>query len=343
MSIHVEQAIIHAISQDGEGQLSCRLRPQPLLNSQAVETMLEELHQTYTTKAGKGFGHFGTHGEDGEANPKFKDALTEYRSGDLGFVEFSALAGKLLQEELAKYDFSQGGFLLMSCYTHMTSDYLYVSLLNAKSSMTVLDDMELSQNTHLDLNNVQLAARIDLTEWQADPDSVKYISFIRGRAGRKVADFFLDFMGCVEGVNTKAQNKQLMNAVEDFVASSELTKDERQQCREKVFEYCAERCEIGADIQLKDLADELADSGMDSFYDFAQGGDYELEEEFPGDKPTLRQLKKFSGTGGGVTLSFDGQHLGERVIYDPISDSILIKGVPANLKDQLDRRLKGGQ
>ncbi|MGL4938388.1 MAG: nucleoid-associated protein YejK, partial [Shewanella sp.] len=34
-------------------------------------------------------------------------------------------------------------------------------------------------------------------------------------------------------------------------------------------------------------------------------------------------------------------HLGQRVIYDPISDTILIKGVPANLKDQLDRRLKG--
>ncbi|MCL1145733.1 nucleoid-associated protein YejK [Shewanella sp. 10N.261.52.F9] len=341
MSINVEQAIIHSISQDGEGQLSCRLRPQPLLNSQAVEAMLEELHQTYTTKAGKGFGHFGINGEDGEANTKFKEALTTYRAGELGFVEFSGIAGKLLQEELSKYDFSTGGFLLLSCYTYMTSDYLFVSLLNAKSSMTVLDDMELSQNTHLDLNNVQLAARIDLTEWQADPDSKKYISFVRGRAGRKVADFFLDFMGCVEGVNTKAQNKSLMNAVEDFVGNSELTKDERQQARERVFDYCTERCDEGSSIQIKDLADELADQGMDSFYDFAQGGTYDLEEEFPGDKPTLRQLKKFSGTGGGVTLSFDGQHLGERVIYDPVSDTIIIKGVPANLKDQLDRRLKG--
>ncbi|MCL1136986.1 nucleoid-associated protein YejK [Shewanella pneumatophori] len=341
MSINVEQAIIHSIIQDGEGQLSCRLRPQPLLNSQAVEAMLEELHQTYTTKAGKGFGHFGINGEDGEANTKFEEALKTYRSGELGFVEFSGIAGKLLQEELSKYDFSTGGFLLLSCYTYMTSDYLFVSLLNAKSSMTVLDDMELSQNTHLDLNNVQLAARIDLTEWQADPESKKYISFVRGRAGRKVADFFLDFMGCVEGVNTKAQNKSLMNAVEDFVGNSELTKDERQQARERVFDYCTERCDEGASIQIKDLADELADQGMDSFYDFAQGGSYDLAEEFPGDKPTLRQLKKFSGTGGGVTLSFDGQHLGERVIYDPVSDTIIIKGVPANLKDQLDRRLKG--
>jgi nucleoid-associated protein len=256
-------------------------------------------------------------------------------------VEFTGVASKLLQEELAKYDFSQGGFLLMSCYTSMTSDYLFVALLSAKSSMTVLDDMELSQNNHLDLNNIQLAARIDLTEWQADKDSRKYISFIRGRAGRKVADFFLDFMGCVEGVNIKAQNKTLMHAVEDFVSGSELTKDERQQCRDKVFDYCSERAGAGADIELKDLADELADSGMDSFYDFASSGTYELDEEFPADKASLRQLKKFSGTGGGVTLSFDGGHLGERVIYDPISDTLLIKGVPANLKDQLDRRLKG--
>ncbi|HBF45660.1 MAG TPA: nucleoid-associated protein YejK, partial [Shewanella frigidimarina] len=195
MSISIEQAIIHEISQDSQGQMRCRLRPQPLLNTHAVETMLEELHQTYSGKAGKGFGFFGTHGDDGEANSEFSDALTGYRKGDLGFVEFSGQASQLLQQELAKYDFSQGGFLLMSCYTSMTSDYLFVALLSAKSSMTVLDDMELSQNNHLDLNNIQLAARIDLTEWQADKSSRKYISFIRGRAGRKVADFFLDFMG----------------------------------------------------------------------------------------------------------------------------------------------------
>ncbi|QSX39464.1 nucleoid-associated protein YejK [Shewanella cyperi] len=341
MTINIEQAIIHEIAQDNEGQLRCRLRPQPLLNGQAVSLMLEELHQSYTSKSGKGFGFFGTHGDDGEANPAFANALEEYRSGSLGFVEFSALASKLLQDELGKYDFSQGGFLLMASYTHMASDYLFVALLSAKSSMTVLDDMELTQINHLDLGNIQLAARIDLTEWQADKDSRKYISFIRGRAGRKVADFFLDFMGCVEGVNPKAQNKSLMNAVEDFVAGSELTKDERQSCRDKVFEFCTERFDAGRDIDIKDLADELADSGMDSFYDFAKGGDYDLDEEFPVDKSTLRQLKKFSGTGGGVTVSFDGGHLGERVIYDPISDTLLIKGVPANLKDQLDRRLKG--
>ena len=341
MSIKIEQAIIHEISQNNEGQLSCRLRPQPLLNGKAVETMLEELHQTYTSKAGKGFGFFGINGDDGEANPAFAEGLKKYRAGQLGFVEFSGNAGKLLQEELAKYDFSHGGFLLMACYTSITSDYLFVALLNAKTSMTVLDDMELTEVNSLDLSNMQLAARIDLTEWQADSESKKYISFIRGRAGRKVADFFLDFMGCVEGLNLKAQNKNLINAVEDFVAGSQLTKEERQECRDKVYDYCSLQLGSGADVELKDLADELADSDMESFYDFAKNDSYQLEDEFPADRSTLRSLKKFSGTGGGVTLSFDGNHLGERVIYDPVSDTIIIKGVPANLKEQLNRRLKG--
>ncbi|MBV7316609.1 nucleoid-associated protein YejK [Shewanella sp. NIFS-20-20] len=342
MSIQIDQAIIHEITQDGEGQLSCRLRPQPLLNGQAVAQMLEELHRSYTSKAGKGFGYFGVAEGDGEANPEFAEKLASYREGGTGFVEFSSAAGQLLQQELAKYDFSHGGFLLLASYTNIATDYLFVALLNAKSSMTVLDDMELTQVDYLDLTNMQLAARIDLTEWQVDNASKKYISFIRGRAGRKVADFFLDFMGCVEGVNPKAQNKSLMNAVEDFVSGSELTKVEQQECRNKVFEYCAERFDTGHDIDMKDLADELADSGMDSFYDFANTGEYELDDAFPADKATLRQLKKFSGTGGGISLSFDGGHLGDRVIYDPISDTLLIKGVPANLKDQLDRRNNKG-
>ena len=118
MSIHVEQAIIHAITLNSEGKLGCRLRPQPLLNGAAVEAMVEELHQTYSSKAGKGFGFFGVHGDDGEANPAFKNALQSYLENALGFVELSAAAGKLLQEELSKYDFSQGGFLLLALYQH---------------------------------------------------------------------------------------------------------------------------------------------------------------------------------------------------------------------------------
>ncbi|WP_095498171.1 nucleoid-associated protein YejK [Paraferrimonas haliotis] len=346
MTINIETAIIHAIVAQNDGKLACRLRPQPLKDSQALTHTIEELHRIYTAKPGKGYGFFGLPESEtdtaAEVNTDFKEALAAYRQNQLGFVEFSSKAGELLQNELAKYDFAQGGFLLLSSYSHLADDYLFVALLSAKQSLTVNDDMELRQNDHLDLANLQLAARVNLSEWDADPQSRKYISFVKGRAGRKVADFFLDFMGCSEGLNVKAQNKSLMVAVEDCVAATELDKEERQQVREVLFDYCSDKVDQGSSVKLPELSEQLAQAGLDSFYDFTNAGEYGLEDEFDGDKATLRQLKKFAGSGGGVSISFDASHLGERVVYNTIHDTLTIKGVPPNLKDQLLRRLKGG-
>lgn len=65
----------------------------------------------------------------------------------------------------------------------------------------------------------------------------------------------------------------------------------------------------------------------------------ELEESFPADRSTLRQLTAFARSGGGLTINFD--MLGERVFWDPATDTLTIKGTPPNLRDQLQRRISG--
>ena len=64
---------------------------------------------------------------------------------------------------------------------------------------------------------------------------------------------------------------------------------------------------------------------------------YALEENIPPLTATLKKLEKFSGAGRGVTLTFNAELLGQRVIWDEANDTLTIKGVPANLKDQLQR------
>ncbi len=344
MSIKIDQAIIHTIHQNSEGQLECRLRTSPLKQSLAADDLVAELHRLYTAKAGKGYGYFGVptlaDGQPaGEANPLFKEAMVAWQAGELGFVEFSAQAGQLLGQELAKYDFAAGGYLLLAHYVHIANHYLFVALMSPKPSVAISPEMEVQGMEHLDLSNMQLTARIDLTEWKADPQSKKYLSFVKGRAGRKIADFFLDFMGCVEGIDAKQQNKVLMQALEDYVHTAELDQTEQQQCRDLVFDYCKAQSSSGDTVQLADIADELADKGLESFHQFTSAGHYDLEAEFPADQATLRQLKKFAGTGGGVSISFDAGHLGERVLWDPARDTLTIQGVPPNLLDQLQRRL----
>jgi nucleoid-associated protein len=46
-------------------------------------------------------------------------------------------------------------------------------------------------------------------------------------------------------------------------------------------------------------------------------------------------LAKFSGQGGGLSLSFDRKLYGDRIQYDAHTDTLVIKGIPPNLKDQL--------
>ena len=53
---------------------------------------------------------------------------------------------------------------------------------------------------------------------------------------------------------------------------------------------------------------------------------------------TLKQLTKFSGSGGGITINFDAMLMGERIFWDPVTDTLAIRGTPPNLRDQLQRR-----
>ncbi len=102
-------------------------------------------------------------------------------------------------------------------------------------------------------------ARIDLTEWELTPDSTRYLTFLCGRVRRKVADFFMDFLGASVGLDAKVQNRGLLHAVYDYCAESELykNKSERQNYRQQVYSYCNEQLQAGEEIALEDLSKEL--------------------------------------------------------------------------------------
>ncbi|RJX68705.1 hypothetical protein DZ860_17070 [Vibrio sinensis] len=63
-----------------------------------------------------------------------------------------------------------------------------------------------------------------------------------------------------------------------------------------------------------------------------------LDPQFPIERRALKHLTKFVGSGGGISLTFDGLLLDERIFYDPETDTLTIKGTPPNLRDQLCRR-----
>ncbi|QUC05719.1 nucleoid-associated protein YejK [Aggregatibacter sp. oral taxon 513] len=337
MSITVKQMILHQVVKSNEEaenspQLTAVLREQLLAITPEVEQMMLQLHQGYQNKA-KGYGIF-------QESSIFAQSLNRLLENELDFLPFSHESTHLLINELSKYNFADNGTLVLCQYNFLATDYLFIALLDSRISMLVNEQLEIQRTEYLDITQFDIAARINLTDLQLNANSNRYLTFIKGRVGRKIADFFMDFLGAEEGLNPQVQNQCLLQAVDDYCVQGELNREQTQAVKKQVFEYCKGQLNSGEEIELAELSNKLPTLNQQPFMAFTQEQNYGLEENIPPVRTALKSLTKFSGSGKGVTISFDAELIDQRIIWDEAADTLTIKGLPPNLRDQLQRRLK---
>ena len=335
MSITVNQIVLHQLVKHAENETTTMesvLRDELLTITPEVEQMMLQLHQGYQNK-GKAFGVF-------QENSIFAQDLNRLLENEINFLNFSQQSTKLLAQELGKYNFADSGTLILCQYNFLATDYLFIALLDSRISMLVDENLEIRRTEYLDITQFDIAARINLTDLQVNANANRYLTFIKGRVGRKISDFFMDFLGAEEGLNPQVQNQCLLQAVSDYCEQSELNKEQTQAVKKQVFEYCKGQLASGDEIALTELSANLPTLNERPFVTFTEEQDYGLEETIPPVRSALKTLTKFSGSGKGVTLSFDADLLNNRIEWDPLTDTLTIKGIPPNLKDQLQKALK---
>ena len=335
MSITVNQIVLHQLVKHAENETTMMesvLRDELLTITPEVEQMMLQLHQGYQNK-GKAFGVF-------QENSIFAQDLNRLLENEINFLNFSQQSTKLLAQELGKYNFADSGTLILCQYNFLATDYLFIALLDSRISMLVDENLEIHRTEYLDITQFDIAARINLTDLQVNANSNRYLTFIKGRVGRKISDFFMDFLGAEEGLNPQVQNQCLLQAVSDYCEQGELNKEQTQAVKKQVFEYCKGQLASGDEIALTELSANLPTLNERPFVTFTEEQDYGLEETIPPVRSALKTLTKFSGSGKGVTLSFDADLLNNRIEWDPLTDTLTIKGIPPNLKNQLQKALK---
>ncbi|MDP8100640.1 nucleoid-associated protein YejK [Phocoenobacter atlanticus] len=331
MSINVTEIVLHQLTQTESEtpELKTVLREKLLEVTPEVEQMMLQLHQAYQGKA-KGYGLF-------QENSNFAQELNRLLEQENDFLPFSYSCTKMLATELVKYPFASGGSFILCRYNFLATDYLFIALIDNRTSMLVDEQLEIKRTQYLEMAQYDIACRINLTELKLDAQSNRYLTFIKGRVGRKVADFFMDFLGAEAGLDPKVQNQTLLQAVHDYCDQGELSADQTKAVKTQVFDYCKGQINSGEEIAIQELANEIPTLNDQNFAQFTQTQDYDLEDSIPPIRNTLKALTKYSGSGKGVTLSFDAQLLNERVIWDELNDTLTIKEIPANLRDQLQR------
>ncbi|SPX53813.1 Nucleoid-associated protein NdpA [Klebsiella pneumoniae] len=334
MSLDIDQIALHQLIKRDEQNLELVLRESLLEPNATVVEMMAELHRVYSAKS-KAYGLFNEESE-------LAQALRLQRQGEEEFLAFSRAATGRLRDELAKYPFAEGGIVLFCQYRYLAVEYLLVAVLNNLSSMRVNEELDIRSTHYLDINHADIVARIDLTEWETNPESTRYLTFLKGRVGRKVADFFMDFLGASEGLNAKAQNRGLLQAVDDFAADAQLDNPSDRTCASRSTPTATNSCRLGKRLSWSRCPKSSPASAKRASRNSPLSRAMSWKRASPADRSTLRQLTKFAGSGGGLTINFDAMLLGERVFWDPATDTLTIKGTPPNLRDQLQRRTSGG-
>ncbi len=331
----IRHCIVHLIEKKPDGTPAVlHARDSELGESQAMENLLADLNESYNAKQGKAWGFF--HGESG-AYP-FSGWLAQYMEGSQGFTAFSRQAVEHLQKLMEESNLSTGGHVLFAHYQQGMTDYLAIALLHHSEGVTVTESLDVAPAKHLDLGQLHLAARINISEWQNNKQSKQYISFIKGKNGKKVSEYFRDFIGCQEGVDAPGETRTLLKAFSDYVESEDLPEEQAREKTSALVDYASTQAKLGEPITLEELSGVIDEDRPRAFYEHIRNKDYGLSPEIPPDKRTLNQFRRFTGRAEGLSISFESHLLGSKIEYDEDRDMLIIRQLPTQLKDQLKRR-----
>lgn len=330
----IRNAAVHYIDKKPDGSPAVLHKAQDALAvTDAVENLLADLNDAYNAKSGKAWGFF--HGESG-AYP-FSGWLTKYMDDQTTFMDFAGVSVEHLVKLLEESNLSTGGHVLFAHYQQGMTDYLGIAILHHSDGVSVGDDLAVKPSRHLDLSQLHLAARINLSEWRNNKDSRQYISFIKGKNGKRISGYFQDFIGCQEGVDGPGETRTLLKAFSDYVEKEDLPEDAAREKTASLVDYATNQIKLGEPVTLQELSELLDEDRPQNFAEFIRNADYGLSAEIPADKRTLNQFRRFTGRAEGMSISFEAHLLGDKIEYDQEAGTLMIKGVPTQLVDQIKR------
>ncbi|MFV3332577.1 nucleoid-associated protein YejK [Pseudomonas sp. NY15437] len=328
----IKCSIVHFVDKKPDGNpASLQTRDELLCQSEATDNLVADLLDAYNGKAGKGWGFFH---EPSGAYP-FREWLTGYLDGGRDFVAFSHEAVEHLVQLMNESVVTTGGHVLFVHLQQGMTDYLVIALLHQRDGVALTEGLDVTAIRHLDVGQLHLAARINLSEFQKNPKSRQYISFIK-KTGRSF-DYFRDFLGCQEGADAPSETRTLLKAFSDYVESEDLPENEARWKTDTLVDYAQSQAKLGEPLVLDALSELIDEQRPKAFYDYIRNKDYGLAPEIPPDKKTIKQFQRFTGRADGLAISFEAHHLGSKVEWDKERDILIIRNIPTQLKTQLDK------
>lgn len=315
--------VIHALFKDTNGPVRERYRKE-LIPPTAEETgFVQKVTRLFRKhQSGRIYGGFES---DTNAYP-FSRLLSNCVTDGGDFLAFFKDTAALLVAKMKDIPAATGGYFFAARFVEENEDLLLILMLHQEQSHAIDDEtLTLRRSLNLQMEHLDLAARISISGWQAGkPEPV---SVVRGR--KEVSDYFKSFIGLHEPRTNTEGTQRLRDFIEQWMEAKNSSRANREEVRERVLDYAKKRKDLP--VELNVVASLIDPDHHQQF--FTQANESGLGAEFHIDRRSLSPWVRVIYNDSDIKLNFAKRLLGKRVRFNKHEKTILIRDVELSEED----------
>lgn len=225
-------------------------------------------------------------------------------------------------------------------------------------------EQRLAETSVLNTQTITFGMKINLSDaFSEDNQKADHACILFRPRGDKPCNDFLEKLADIgDKKDIASETEALLQTVTEYTES--MPDDLATFTRNEVVNYCLEHEKSGEPVVISELSNSLAKQfqGNDNGFEASTDSAYtppkkfenfilesstsddtpKLKSELIPDKSKLRNFIRISGRNEQLSMSFSSSCLGEAVVYDAQTDSLIIKSIPSSLKARLIKHVQGG-
>ena len=324
------RAIAHRLTRQ-TGEQSFHLKEQPIGSELNIRKLLNEIDQVFTRRATKRYGRFA------DEATSFKGLLLNWQEKGMDLTQFSSRVIELLAVMFENEDLETDGYWAFIEQDETERHELWIVQLKQSDGWCFDESNELVETEQIQFSKMGLCCCIDLKRL-FDPSASRYLTLGFGFGDRSTNRVLGEFIGFFDTVDTQADTERFMEVVRDYSANMEEVAGKRYL--KEVAEFCMEQSKAGESVNYRDLTASVETDQEVGFDQYIASKAPELKEQFIPDRASLKRYVRYTGRTREVSISFSNESLGKSISFDPSSETLTLKDLPANLVKQLKEQLE---
>ncbi|HAU5566855.1 TPA: nucleoid-associated protein [Serratia fonticola] len=366
--VNIKHVIVHELlkesGEDFDYSKPYNLRETELnKDNMIVSRLVENVITLYGSRGNTAhYGVFKTDENKGPIPELFNAYYTLDTYDSTQFISFTKAIMRQLFHAAKGQTWPSGGYIVFTDYISLGVRFLLITMIKKKGGMRISAALEPEEMAHLDLSNINQAAKINfhlyseyIKSEEIEKTELSFLSFVSKNKGQSASAYFISALGCDKGIASTGATRALPREARNFFKSIDALKDTAESFRNKVIRYLNDTCEAKNPAKLADIADlasvhlnfldeDIKNQVVENFMQHLNNEKNRIPAEFIINKPTLDKIKNVTYKDKLFSFNFDKELLGEtndaKIFYDEKNNSLVFNNLPAEAKNKIELAIK---